>query len=218
MPLLQCHYPCAACTEDKHNCTACWQHDEFNPRYFMQWPQQSIGRCERQCDFGWTSNGTPNRKCQRCDSSCVGCLDNGKANDTLECITCAELHPYRLENTNFCLSSCYEGIFEMGQFVCGVCDKPCKSCVGTRSKCTGCDPDSNLAFLYQDTCINSCPIRTTPVANECHDCISPCEECSVTASTCISCDGTDARKILMQNKCYNTCPVGYATDYENLAK
>lgn len=169
-----------------------------------------------ECDFGMTSNGSPQRQCQKCDISCSGCRDDHKVGDVFECLECTTLYPFRLENTNFCLASCFIGLFEIEPSVCGNCTAPCQSCVDTRDKCTSCVASSSLSNLYQETCIDSCPAKTTSVVNVCEPCQSPCETCSGLVTNCLTCDKTDGRVVLFQNQCYDKCPEGFATNYDTL--
>lgn len=130
VPILNCDYPCANCMEgDRLSCTGCWQHtDDILLKYLMTYtdPAQR-GQCLSECDYNYTSNGTPDKRCTKCDESCNDCLDNGAVNDTQQCVTCADSHPYRLAGTNFCLNTCKQGIFEKTLFsssetTCDSCD------------------------------------------------------------------------------------------------
>ena len=135
VPILSCDYPCATCLEgDRLHCTACWQHtNDINLKYLMTYGGGLRGQCKQECDYNHTTNGTPDKRCTRCDESCDDCDDFGKVNDTQQCVECSFSHQYRLDGTKFCLNTCKQGIFEKTLFmkaekVCGTCDLPCLGC------------------------------------------------------------------------------------------
>jgi len=74
------------------------------------------GKCLTSCDFGFTSNGDPDHRCTNCDTSCKGCEDNGQPKDAEQCIDCSNTHPYRWKETQICLNTCNQGIFEKSLF------------------------------------------------------------------------------------------------------
>ena len=145
-PILNCDYPCASCQEgDRLSCTGCWHHTaDINLNYLMTYADPSKrGQCLTECEFGFTSNGTPDKVCTSCDESCDGCYDNGEVDDTQQCLTCSDSHPYRLRDTKICLNTCNAGIFERTLFqysesYCDTCDAPCLGCLGTKTFCTSC--------------------------------------------------------------------------------
>lgn len=54
--------------------------------------------CQKECDFGWTTNGNNNRTgelCVPCDSSCQGCADTGVVGDFKRCLACNPLFKYQ---------------------------------------------------------------------------------------------------------------------------
>ena len=54
--------------------------------------------------------------------------------------------------------------------MCGLCDKPCVGCLGTKDFCTSCDKNSTLPKLYNNKCIAACPVGTADVAGVCQQC------------------------------------------------
>jgi hypothetical protein len=84
VPILSCDYPCATCMEnDRLSCTGCWQHtDDIMLKFLMTYGEGQRGQCLTECDYNYTSNGTPDKVCTKCDESCNDCLDNGAVNDT----------------------------------------------------------------------------------------------------------------------------------------
>ncbi len=110
-PILACDYPCASCNDgDRLSCTACWQSPDINLNFLMSYVGQR-GQCKTQCDYNFTSNGSPSRVCTPCDVSCDGCDDKGQVNDTRQCTSCSFTYPYRLAKTKTCLNTCKQGIF-----------------------------------------------------------------------------------------------------------
>ena len=80
-PLLQCHYPCKLCAggDRKNDCSACWLDDDEVNQKLM--PKENSATCQAECDAGWTTNGSVDKKCVRCDPMCATCRDNGIEND-----------------------------------------------------------------------------------------------------------------------------------------
>ena len=178
------------------------------------------GQCLTECEFGFTSNGTPDKVCTACDESCDGCYDNGEAGDTQQCLTCSASHPYRLKETKICLNTCNAGIFERTLFqssesYCDTCDAPCLGCLGTKTFCTSCPQDQLFKNLHQNTCIENCPAGTTTVAGVCVPCESPCATCEGNAAICKTCDNSNGRRYLLNSTCYDNCPLTYANDEAN---
>ena len=52
--------------------------------------------CSESCDTGWTTDGDPNKVCQRCEASCLDCYDNGEVGDKSQCKECAPGFNFRL--------------------------------------------------------------------------------------------------------------------------
>lgn len=213
VPILSCDYPCATCMEgDRLSCTGCWQHTaDIALNFLMTFTDGQSGQCLTECDFNYTSNGTPDHRCTKCDESCNGCQDNGVVDDTQQCLTCATTHPFRLADTNFCLNTCKQGIFERtlfqdSEFVCDTCTVPCLGCYGTKDNCTTCDQQATLRNLWNNECIEICPDGSTSVAGVCTPCTSPCDNCIGAPSICLDCDGSNGRSLLLNNTCYDDCP------------
>lgn len=216
-PILACDYPCASCNDgDRLSCTACWQSPDINLNFLMSYVGQR-GQCKTQCDYNFTSNGSPTHVCTPCDVSCDGCDDKGQVNDTRECTSCSFTYPYRLAKTKTCLNTCKQGIFQQtlfqeSEFVCGTCTAPCVGCYSSMTNCTSCDQQSNLTNLFQHQCIQNCPDGTTSVAGVCQPCASPCKTCSGSPSICTLCDGSQGRSFILNSTCYADCPTQYANN------
>lgn len=104
-PTFKCEYPCETCDGADHNmCFSCW--DGFdNPQYLMFYPNLTQ-TCRPTCELGYTSNGHPEKNCEKCDVSCRTCRDNGEVGDLSKCIDCADDHPFRISLTDICQKEC----------------------------------------------------------------------------------------------------------------
>lgn len=176
------------------------------------------GQCKASCNPGYTSNGVTDlngnltKKCEKCDDSCVTCLDNNIKGDRKQCIDCnaAAGYPWRITGTQLCVDYCHDSYYASSASTCGKCKTPCKNCEGTESTCTACDKNhkESLSFLWDKQCIFECPVGFTLVKDECKPCKAPCATCVETADKCLRCDGTENTRFVSDSKCYENCPKG----------
>ncbi len=81
------------------------------------------------------------------------------------------------------------------------CTSPCATCPANElTTCLSC----TTGYLYESTCVGSCPSGTYLSGSSCLSCSSPCSQCSGSSTTCTSCSsGT-----LVGNSCIESCPSG----------
>ena len=126
-PMTVCHWPCKGCGSDKDFCFSCWENQEG---FTFLMTQETESTCKGRCDDGWTTNGDANKVCDRCDSSCGTCADNGSVGDKNVCLTCAP--GYGLRSGSLCVSECPIGTYESGTR-CLPCDANCLTCENSPS-------------------------------------------------------------------------------------
>ena len=160
---LQCNSKCQSCIVLATNCISC---------------PPSLGTvlylndCISQCPNGYY-NRTQDNSCQKCDSSCLQCV-----NQTVSDCT-----------------KCDDGLYVSGiPFgACLTCDFNCKTCNISSTNCTSCTSPAYLN-LIDNTCENSCPDgyykdstnSTNPI---CSKCDSSCSKCSGSGSSnCLTCN------------------------------
>lgn len=68
LPKFECDYPCQTCGTDRTKCLTCWTNFD-DPQYLMSY-LNGTATCRPTCELGFTSNGTPNKQCTKCDESC----------------------------------------------------------------------------------------------------------------------------------------------------
>jgi proprotein convertase subtilisin/kexin type 5 len=157
------------------------------------------GKCLDKCDAGWTSNGKPDKKCEKCDASCDTCEDSDKK----ECKKCNPAYTMRVEGTKRCVKSCSRGLFNKSKGVCGKCDASCSTCKKSPKKCTSCFADDEIE-LYKGKCILKCPKGQSFIRDKCEPCTT-CGTCPPYSSVkCLSCD--DVSPFLVNRRCYKYCP------------
>lgn len=151
LPALQCDFPCKNCDASgvgRSFCTECWP--DFQAHYLMP----TEGTCGPACLPGYTSNGNPTKRCEKCDDSCVTCFDNGQPDDKRQCIDCNAKngYPWRITETQLCVDYCHESWYASGETTCGKCKPPCKNCKTTENTCTACDKNhkEKLSFLWKN--------------------------------------------------------------------
>ena len=140
---------------------------------------------------------TTNLLCTKCSSPCAAC------SNSISCLSC--ISSYYLYNNSKCVSACPDGTL-LNVNVCESCDGSCVTCSIAPSNCTSCFAYNNeLTYLYQHTCVPSCPSYYYPDSSEstCFACEFPCLEC-YNMYLCISC--ADLSYYLYDNQCLEECP------------
>lgn len=148
-----------------------------------------------ECAAGKYFNGT---SCVNCVYPCLTCSSMNT------CLTCAfdsgaSLYLYN----NYCFKTCPTKTMLSG-IICKDCDSRCSKCAGSVSTCTGC---YNGYYLYQGTCIVSCPaLVTVAYGSVCEGCSSNCKTCSGSIDNCSACESP---KYLQNSVCVSSCSSGY---------
>lgn len=186
-----------------------------DPQYLMNYGN-GTQTCRPTCELGYSSNGTVNKQCAKCDPSCLTCRDNGNPGDVKQCIDCALDHPFRISLTDTCLKQCILGMYQSTNSSCSFCKAPCEGCSGTEATCTSCVRSSAIPNLFVNQCIDKCPQGYVSMDGVCTKCTSPCALCSGTPDGCDTCDGTGGTKFVHKKKCYADCPAGTGPDAETL--
>lgn len=217
-PKFECSYPCNTCDPAKPDiCLSCWPGPD-NPEFLMTFPNGTI-TCRPTCELGYTTNGHPQKHCEKCDISCATCKDNGEVGDKAKCIDCAADHPFRVALTDTCLKECAFNMYQSTPESCALCQSPCEGCFGNEANCTSCPATSSTPFLYiqpktpgedqkPGQCLDGCPKTYIPVDGKCTKCKSPCMECFESSiEDCKTCDASASNSIyLYLKRCYATCP------------
>ena len=128
-----------------------------------------------------------------------------------QCVSCAVVNSqqylfYQNADTgeDRCFQTCPTGTVANG-VICELCDNNCLTCSGSPTTCLTCD----TTYLYNNSCVASCPAETTVLVNGlCENCNGSCATCSTTASNCTSCTSD---KVQHDGKCKARCPDGTTT-------
>jgi len=68
------------------------------------------------------------------------------------------------------------------------CDFPCKMCGLSKKTCLSCQLDSIYTMLFNNTCLDKCPVGRYADGNfECQKCSDECVSCSGGANNCTMC-------------------------------
>ena len=158
----------------------------------------------KQCDLGSCGSGKylSGSECKSCVYPCQEC------ESTTVCLSCSKsvsTGELLLLNSSTCIepSSCKSGYTQVGVF-CVQCSSECKECNKDPSTCVSCPSNK---YLYNGTCISSCPAPYTVAKNSvCLSCSSNCLECEITYNTCTKCK---SNLVLQGSVCQSDCNSGY---------
>ncbi|OMJ74195.1 hypothetical protein SteCoe_26950 [Stentor coeruleus] len=153
--------------------------------------------CEYVCPPGQFSDGGV---CQPCDEKCNTCYGT-----SIFCTSCSNSTDV-LMSDGVCVEPCDSGYVRLSSSEpCIQCDSTCKECILSTKNCTSCSTSSN--YLYQGSCIPSCPDNiTVAIGKKCFDCSSNCEYCSISPYNCTQCFNNT---YLYYTTCTKNCPSGY---------
>ena len=174
VPRLTCNYPCATCRSDDPNfCTSCYAGQSDFPQFLMAL-SQAESTCKAECDVGYTTNGSENLECTKCDESCAECKDDGVAGDFKKCTVCATDYPFTHEEA--CLKTCNQGLYlaQETDVLCSVCDDNCYTCDGQANTCTSCKQSSGFPSLLGTQCVAACPDGMLNIEGVCELCDPTC--------------------------------------------
>jgi len=152
-----CDSTCKECSSTADSCDACYTTSSK--------PYLYSSTCISSCPDGYVD---VNYECEACTSPCLTC-ENSKS----YCLTCESSY-YLYEND--CVNPCPSGTVattDTDPISCLDCGTNCKTCQSADTDiCYSCD--SNY-FLYEQTCIDSCPTGTYERGStRCGDCDSTC--------------------------------------------
>lgn len=178
-----CDPSCQACSgPSPANCTVCLPTDyqvagQNNCYKSCPSPYVSLGySCILACPYGYYNNANV---CTLCISPCTACSN---ASYCLACIV--GYTQFSSLPSNNCIANCSSGQYINSSFACSACNANCNQCYGTSTNCTQC---SSTQYLYNSTCVNTCPLYTYLNYNNCYNCHSSCYNCTGPGSLeCIS--------------------------------
>uniref|UniRef100_A0A8C5MTT0 Proprotein convertase subtilisin/kexin type 5 n=1 Tax=Leptobrachium leishanense TaxID=445787 RepID=A0A8C5MTT0_9ANUR len=162
---------------------------------------QPYGACVNDCGSGFYSDGI-DRECDTCYRTCESCLGP----DYDECLTCPG--GYELQNGK-CSNALSKNQPNEGTYWNAAekailpCDISCKTCNISATACTSC---AEGTFLYEKSCIRSCPSGTFNNGKDkrCEICAAGCESCT-DGDVCLKC----FNDYLYEGMCHETCPEGF---------
>lgn len=105
-------------------------------------------------------------------------------------------------------------MFATDDNLCKACSDDCLTCSGSADACTSCQAESAKPFLYDSTCLESCPDYYGSSGGKCHLCEYPCETCSSGPQVCTSCSQDLKELFLYGPLCEEACPQGFITNYD----
>ena len=132
--------------------------------------------CYQPCPDGYYYTNS-NANCTQCNLTCILCTDQ------LTCLSCT------LNGTNMayllgvlCYATCPTGYygdtnFNIGPNTCQLCDTTaCATCTGNPSPCQSCITGM---YLYNFTCVSTCPSGYIAFNDVCLDCSIYCVDVSI---------------------------------------
>ncbi|CAD8044013.1 unnamed protein product [Paramecium primaurelia] len=193
----KCTLPCKDCDSTiLTKCTNCYDSSRSNlvqsKIYFMSNSNTCITDCY-SIDGYYVTSGE--YICKQCNPECKKCKDINSY-----CLECNGTYKFL---NNKCLESCPKTYYN-NQQVCQNCINNCDTC----SNSTTCSVCSINFYLYQQTCVDTCPVNIT-ITNQqqqtCDVCTNNCQTCQNQTSYCISCK---TNYYLYNNTCISLCKDG----------
>ena len=173
-----CDDLCESCIYSPSNCTSCYE------SYFLY-----NNTCSSEClEYYYKKDSV----CEPCQSPCSTCTDLSL------CQSCSSLYPYFY--SSYCYNVCPSGSYPTSSYNCTKCDSSCLVCSSSEicSKC------NSGYFLYEFTCLKSCPAGYYQSTEMCLQCSENCAKCN-SVSSCLQCSQS---YFLYSNSCLDTCPEG----------
>ena len=179
-----CEGDCKTC-QDASECQVCsegtymFKSDCYNPCPEYTYPKESTKTCE-YC--------TDSEKCVTCNSS-----------NPDVCTKCSSGILY----LGKCIDKCPpETFYNETSKTCEPCESNCELCSSGET----CNKCKNGHFLYNNDCVEKCPVGHVDVGNVCKPCATNCATCSASnLEKCTTCLGD---LVLYQDKCIPKCPAG----------
>jgi len=106
--------------------------------------------------------------CRRCDIPCKTCRYGGTKLDAEQCLTCTDEYPVFWQEGAKCYSvekGCPSGTFPDSKSECLTCPHPCLDCKSA-DECLVCDSKSNMKYLQNGKCLESCEASMTPMTSD----------------------------------------------------
>ena len=205
-----CHQSCLTCDGSTgSNCTSC------HPQFVLQM-HSCVMRESTSCPSGQYFDHRAH-VCRHCHESCTAC--SGK--ESTQCTSCLEGNLLNLKGQcvdSRHLRSCSSGqYFDGSTLECLACPSTCISC-SHQLNCTSCQlgyhlnqlgvciscPDTLL--LYNNSCVEDCPLHFYRSNWTCKACHSDCRSCVNNSNDdCLSCF---PGRFLDGQKCVLECPAG----------
>jgi proprotein convertase subtilisin/kexin type 5 len=196
-----CDPTCTVCDTSSTHCSVCTV-SGANMAYLYN------SGCVINCPNGTYSSTNPN-VCNSCDPKCIIC--SASSTDCSSCTLNGGNQAYLLNST--CISTCPDGTFSStNPNICTSCDPKCLLCDTSNTNCSSCTLNgTNKAYLFNSTCISSCPGGTFPSDNPniCNSCDSKCSACDTSSTNCSACTLSGANIAYLYNMtCTVSCPTG----------
>ncbi|KAL4499150.1 hypothetical protein ABPG72_017052 [Tetrahymena utriculariae] len=189
---INCNTSCTTCLGSQNtDCLSC-------TGTFLQNTQ-----CVSSCQDGYYPNKITQR-CENCNRNCKQCFGP----DQNSCLSCVAPLIYQ-KSTSQCVSVCNQNQYiNLSTNTCESCYVDCASCRGSlNNQCTSC---SGQKYLYQNTCVASCPNGNYANQNICQQCTYGCQVCyDGSANKCIVCM---SGYFLQKGQCVKSCPEFYFAD------
>ena len=90
--------------------------------------------------------------------------------------------------------------------MCELCEKPCETCLGSRTHCLSCDQTLPEYLFFQNKCYENCPAEISVFdQGQCVACSKNCKTCADSFDSCSSCHN-DLFLDIRSLKCFEQCP------------
>jgi len=239
-----CSIQCRTCSGlTEADCTQCYDNAIMNEgtcecesNYYwdqlIDCPSDDVTLCLRclPCDSTCLEcDGPLSNQCILCngylyDGQCVDICPNDTFindldNNNRSCVTICPSNSFFFISERVCIANCENSSFigyfnDINNGTCGICNENCLTCTITSTNCIICKND---LFLWQNTCVTTCPPSTFLEISgiSCGTCELTCSLCEGTSSNCSGCqNGYYLDNIA--NICATNCPLGFYPDIENL--
>lgn len=149
----QCVLPCSTCTNSTACLTCTTGYNLFGTE------------CKSTCLTGYTPI---NGQCVQCTSPCETC-----AGTVTTCLSCLQTTPLFLFSYR-CLSSCPTTTYANTlKYECTNCSLPCLTC----SSATSCQSCMGNYYLFNTSCLQTCPTGYVGLITDCVQCKTGCRTC-----------------------------------------
>lgn len=154
-------YTCATCTSPCATCSSSMICLSCIASYFLY-----LGTCNTSCPIGYVGVIS---SCQPCATGCKTCQN------TVNYCTACQANYYLMVSASECIQTCPTGLFaDATSGTCIGCSSPCLTCSGSTSNCTSC----TSGYVYQGTCVSTCPSATYLFNSQCQSCPTGCSSCT----------------------------------------